>query len=149
MTPFLELRGLSVLYDKVRALESLDLTVSTGEIVALIGANGAGKSTVLRAVCGLVRPQAGDLRLEGRSLRGMGPDQIARLGVRMVPEGRRVFALMSVQDNLLIGAFTRRDRETQGDLERVYVRFPRLLERRRQLAGTLSGGEQQMVSFGR
>jgi len=149
VTPFLELRGLSVFYDKVRAVEALDLTVGAGEIVALIGANGAGKSTVLRAVCGLVRPQAGQVWLEGQSLRGLGPDQIARLGVRMVPEGRRIFALMSVQDNLLMGAFTRRGRQIWEDLERVYRRFPRLLERRGQLAGTLSGGEQQMVSFGR
>lgn len=137
-------------YGQVYALKGVSLTVNEGETVALIGANGAGKSSILRAITGLRALKSGSITYDGKRLDGTPADQIVRLGIAMVPEGRRVFPLMSVRDNLLMGAFTRSDKagiaETQ---ERVVARFPRLKERWNQQAGTLSGGEQQMLVIGR
>ena len=141
---------LSVRYDQVRAITDISVELDEGDIVALIGANGAGKTTTLRAVTGLTRLAAGEIVLDGQRIDGLRPDEIVALGVAMVPEGRRVFPYLSVIDNLLMGAFLRRGRrEIAADLERVFARFPRLKERRSQSAGTMSGGEQQMLAIGR
>jgi len=148
--PLLEVDGLSVCYGAVQALRSVSFSVARGEIVALIGANGAGKSTTLRAVSGIVRPASGDIRFGGRSIGGLPTHKIARLGIAHVPEGRGVFANMNVLDNLEMGAYARASRkEAEETLDRVYALFPRLSERAGQLAGTLSGGEQQMLAIGR
>ncbi len=149
--PHIALRRVSVHYDKVRAIEHVSLAADAGEIIALIGANGAGKTTTLRALTGLAPITAGEIWCDGRRIDGLTTDRIvARLGISMVPEGRHLFPFMSVRDNLLMGAFPRRGgREIDHDLERVCARFPRLGERLRQQAGTLSGGEQQMVAIGR
>ena len=141
---------LSVRYDQVRAITDVSVELEEGDIVALIGANGAGKTTTLRAITGLARITAGEIVLDGRRIDGLRPDEIVSLGVAMVPEGRRVFPYLSVIDNLLMGAFLRRGRsEIARDVERVFERFPRLRERRSQAAGTMSGGEQQMLAIGR
>ena len=141
---------LSVRYDQVRAITDVSLELDEGDIVALIGANGAGKTTTLRAITGLARLASGEIHLDGRRIDGLRPDAIVALGVAMVPEGRRVFPYLSVMDNLLMGAFLRRDRPAiAADVERVFERFPRLRERRSQAAGTMSGGEQQMLAIGR
>ena len=141
---------LSVRYDQVRAITDVSVELDEGDIVALIGANGAGKTTTLRAITGLTRLAAGEIVLAGRRIDGLRPDEIVALGVAMVPEGRRVFPYLSVMDNLLMGAFLRRGRrEIAADVERVFERFPRLRERRGQAAGTMSGGEQQMLAIGR
>ena len=141
---------LSVHYDQVRAITGVSVELDEGDIVALIGANGAGKTTTLRAITGLARLAAGEIVLDGRRIDGLRPDEIVALGVAMVPEGRRVFPYLSVMDNLLMGAFLRRGRrEIAADVERVFERFPRLRERRGQAAGTMSGGEQQMLAIGR
>lgn len=141
---------LSVRYDQVRAITGVSVELDEGDIVALIGANGAGKTTTLRAITGLARLAEGEIVLDGRRIDGLRPDEIVALGVAMVPEGRRVFPYLSVMDNLLMGAFLRRGRrEIAEDVERVFERFPRLRERRGQAAGTMSGGEQQMLSIGR
>ncbi|MDR7481826.1 MAG: ABC transporter ATP-binding protein [Armatimonadota bacterium] len=146
----LVLHDVSVRYDRVWAIRNVSLEVGPGEIVALIGANGAGKTTTLRAVAGLAVVASGEIHLDGRRIDGLPPDRIAAAGVAMVPEGRHVFPYMSVADNLLMGAFLRRHRQAiRDDLQRVLTRFPRLGERLRQLAGTLSGGEQQMLAIGR
>jgi branched-chain amino acid transport system ATP-binding protein len=144
----LEIEGLGVDYGRVRALGDVSLAVAQGEIVALIGANGAGKTTLLRAISGLVRPAAGTIVLSGDEIAGRKPDRIVRLGVAHAPEGRRVFARMSVAENLALGAYVRRGRN-DDTLERVLTIFPRLRERLAQRAGTLSGGEQQMLALGR
>ena len=142
--------ALSVRYDQVRAITDVSVELDEGDIVALIGANGAGKTTTLRAITGLARLAAGEIVLDGRRIDGLRPDEIVALGVAMVPEGRRVFPYLSVMDNLLMGAFLRRGRrEIAADVERVFERFPRLRERRGQAAGTMSGGEQQMLAIGR
>jgi branched-chain amino acid transport system ATP-binding protein len=137
-------------YDHVYALKGVSIEVEEGETVALIGANGAGKSSILRAITGLRKLRSGEVHFEGRRIDGATPDAIVKMGIAMVPEGRRVFPLMSVKDNLLMGAFTRNDKAgiTQT-LEGVLERFPRLKERYTQQAGTLSGGEQQMMVIGR
>jgi branched-chain amino acid transport system ATP-binding protein len=141
---------LSVFYGAVQALREVSIAVARGEIVSLIGANGAGKSTTLRALSGIVRPAGGSIVHDGVRITGLPPHRIARLGMAHVPEGRGVFANMSVLENLEMGAYTRRSRqETRKTLSRVYALFPRLLERSGQLAGTLSGGEQQMMAIGR
>ncbi|HEY6379677.1 MAG TPA: ABC transporter ATP-binding protein [Candidatus Dormibacteraeota bacterium] len=146
----MELRNVDVFYGRVQALRGVSLTVGRGEIVALIGSNGAGKTTTVRCISGLVRPAKGAVLLEGEVVNTLGADLIAKRGVGHSPEGRRLFARMSVRDNLEMGAFTRRDRaEIKRDFERVFALFPRLHERQGQLAGSLSGGEQQMVSIGR
>ncbi|MBA2514303.1 MAG: ABC transporter ATP-binding protein [Solirubrobacterales bacterium] len=146
----LELRDIHTFYGAIHALRGVTLDVEEGEIVTLIGANGAGKSTTLRTISGLLRPRTGEIRLRGERIDGMRPHEIVELGVCQSPEGRRVFARMSIQENLEMGAFSRKDRKSLGpDFERVYDLFPRLRERRTQRAGTLSGGEQQMLAIGR
>ncbi len=146
----LELSGVSVTYGRVEALKHIDLSVPAGQIVALIGANGAGKTTTLRAITGLARLRAGTVTWMGTRLDQLGSERVVGAGVAMVPEGRRIFPQMSVKDNLLMGAYLRRDSAgIRTDLDRVCARFPRLRERWHQAAGSLSGGEQQMVSVGR
>lgn len=147
--PFLEVSDLNVYYGAIHALKGVELAVEAGEIVTLIGANGAGKSTTLRTISGLIRPRSGSISLEGSPLTRVPPDQIVRRGLCQVPEGRRIFANLSVAENLQMGAYTRRDREIRQDMEQVLETFPRLRERIRQSAGTLSGGEQQMLAIGR
>jgi branched-chain amino acid transport system ATP-binding protein len=148
--PMLELRNVDVHYGRVQALRDVSLTVHRGEIVALIGSNGAGKTTTVRAVSGLIRPTAGSILLDGEPIHELGAEQIARRHIGHAPEGRRLFSRMTVRENLEMGAFFRRDRaEIRRDFDRVHSLFPRLRERRSQLAGSLSGGEQQMVAIGR
>ncbi len=144
----LTIRQLKVAYGGIQAVHGVDLVVEEGELVCLIGANGAGKSSTLRALAGLTHA-SGDIRLAGRRLNGLPAHAIARLGVALVPEGRGIFARMTVAENLAMGAYTRRDAGVADDLTRVYDLFPRLAERRGQVAGTLSGGEQQMLAIGR
>ena len=146
----LELDDVHTYYGTIHALRGISLSVEEGEIVTLIGANGAGKSTTLRTISGLLRPRQGTVTLGGKRLDGLRPHQIVELGVCQSPEGRRVFARMSVQENLEMGAFSRKDPpKVVEDFERVYTLFPRLKERQSQKAGTLSGGEQQMLAIGR
>jgi branched-chain amino acid transport system ATP-binding protein len=146
----IDLREIDVFYGRVNALRKVTLEVNEGEIVALIGSNGAGKTTTLRTISGLIGPRSGEVRLFGNPTRGLGAEKIARLGVGHAPEGRRLFARMTVRENLDMGAYTRSDRAgMRADLESVYTLFPRLRERATQLAGSLSGGEQQMVAIGR
>jgi branched-chain amino acid transport system ATP-binding protein len=149
-TPVLELRNVDVLYGRVQALRDVSLTVGDGEIVALIGSNGAGKTTTLRTISGLIRPAKGDVLLRGESISNLGSEKIARLGVGHAPEGRRLFSRMTVRENLDMGAYSRHDKAgVRADFDRVYQLFPRVKERSSQLAGSLSGGEQQMVAIGR
>ncbi len=146
----LELVDLHVYYGNIHALKGVSLHVEAGEIVALLGANGAGKSTTLNTVSGLLRPRSGAVRLEGEDLTRTPPHRIVERGVVQVPEGRRVFGQLTVLENLEMGAFTRADpKGVREDLERVFTLFPRLKERAAQVAGTLSGGEQQMLAIGR
>ncbi|MDR7609721.1 MAG: ABC transporter ATP-binding protein, partial [Armatimonadota bacterium] len=146
----LELEDLHVYYGNIHALKGVSLQVEAGEIVALLGANGAGKSTTLNTVSGLLRPRSGAVRLEGEDLTRIPPHRIVERGVVQVPEGRRVFGQLTVLENLEMGAFTRTDSQgVREDLERVFALFPRLKERAAQVAGTLSGGEQQMLAIGR
>jgi branched-chain amino acid transport system ATP-binding protein len=149
----LEVRDLHVRYGGIAALSGVSLATAPGEIVAVLGANGAGKSTCLRAISGLVRPHAGEIRLAGETIHGRAPEEITRRGVAHVPEHRRIFAPLSVADNLLLGAYPlgRQGRRARlGErLDAVYALLPRLAERRHQLGGTLSGGEQQMLAIGR
>jgi branched-chain amino acid transport system ATP-binding protein len=150
MTDLLTLNDVELYYDHVYALKGISLSVSEGETVALIGANGAGKSSILRAITGLRRIRSGEIHYQGKRIDGLPSDEIVKLGISMVPEGRRVFPYMSVRDNLLMGAFTRTDKAEIGrSLELVLTRFPRLKERYSQAAGTMSGGEQQMLVIGR
>jgi branched-chain amino acid transport system ATP-binding protein len=146
----LELENVHTYYGNIHALKGLSLTVEQGEIVSLIGANGAGKSTTLKTISGLLRPRQGSIRLGGEDLGELKPHTIVEKGVVQVPEGRRVLGRMSVSENLEMGAYTRSDgKEVGQSMERVFELFPRLKERRGQLAGTLSGGEQQMLAIGR
>ena len=146
----LEVLNLQVSYGAIKALDGISFAVPAGRIVALLGANGSGKTTTLRALTGLVTPREGRVRFLGREIQGRPTHEIIRGGIAMVPEGRRIFANLTVLENLLLGAYWRRDREALGrDLERLYHIFPRLAERRGQAAGTLSGGEQQMLALGR
>jgi branched-chain amino acid transport system ATP-binding protein len=147
----LSVSELHVYYGAIRALDGVSLEVKQGEIVTMIGANGAGKSTTIRSISGLVRPRQGDITFEGKSLCKLPPHDIVTLGVGQSPEGRRVFANMSVRENLDLGAFTRRKHsaEVKQDIEKIFTLFPRLKERESQSAGTLSGGEQQMLAIGR
>jgi len=146
----LGIEELNVFYGGVQALRGMSLEVRAGEIVALLGANGAGKSTTLRTICGLLKPRSGQIRFQGGSLLEMPAHRIVEQGISQVPEGRRVFARMTVLENLEMGAYTRTSRsEIRESLQQVFARFPRLSERRTQLAGTLSGGEQQMLAMGR
>ena len=144
----LELEGIDVSYGPVQALREVSLSVERGEIVTLLGANGAGKTTTLRTISGLHRPSAGTIRYDGRAVDALPVHEVVTLGISHVPEGRRVFARMSVEENLQMGAYGRKGR-TDEDAGRVYDLFPVLKERRQQLAGTLSGGEQQMLAIGR
>jgi branched-chain amino acid transport system ATP-binding protein len=146
----LTLQDVDVYYGAIHALQRVSLQVEAGEIVTLIGSNGAGKSTTLRAISGLIRPRAGAIRFEGTDLAHLRPHQIVAAGIGHAPEGRRVFANLSVRENLDLGAYSRRDREgIRRDLEEILELFPRLKERLSQQAGTLSGGEQQMLAIGR
>jgi branched-chain amino acid transport system ATP-binding protein len=145
----LEVRSLEVNYGGIRAVKGIDLEVREGELVCLIGANGAGKSTTLRAVCGLLPARAGSVRYGGADIAGVAIHELPRRGLVMVPEGRGIFAQLTVQENLAMGAYTRSDAGIAQDVERQYETFPRLKERRTQVAGTLSGGEQQMLAMGR
>ena len=148
--PVLEIEDVHVYYGAIHALKGVSLHVNEGEIVTLIGANGAGKSTTLRAINGLNRPRQGSIRFQGHEITGAAPHSIVKSGIAQSPEGRRLFPLMSVTENLEMGAFQRDDRENlSGDMDRVFELFPRLQERRTQKAGTLSGGEQQMCAIGR
>tara|TARA_R110000787_G_scaffold87820_1_gene186840 strand:- start:528 stop:1250 length:723 start_codon:yes stop_codon:yes gene_type:complete len=150
MTAMLDFKDVELYYDHVYALKGVSLTVNQGETVALIGANGAGKSSILRAITGLAKPAKGSVMFEGTRVDGTDPSDIVKRGIAMVPEGRRVFPFMSVKDNLMMGAFTRTNKvEIQDTLESILTRFPRLKERYSQAAGTLSGGEQQMMVIGR
>ena len=146
----LEVKDINVYYGAIHAIKGISLAVEEGEIVTLIGANGAGKSTTLRTISGLLKPKTGEINFLGKSIAGMPAHKIVREGISQVPEGRRIFAEMTVQENLELGAFTRTDdAEIQSDFKMVFGRFPRLEERKFQLAGTLSGGEQQMLAMGR
>ena len=149
MRNILEIKNLVVSYGGIEAVKGIDLKVEEGKIVTLIGSNGAGKSTTLKAVAGLVRPKSGEILLNDANLVGKSTDQIVSSGVTLVPEGRRVFAHMTVEENLEMGAYTRPNSSIEGNLEHVYELFPRLKERSKQISGTLSGGEQQMLAMGR
>jgi branched-chain amino acid transport system ATP-binding protein len=145
----LEVRDLLVSYGEIRAVKGISLSVAAGEIVALLGGNGAGKTTTLKTVSGLLAPRSGEILLDGESLCGMPPHLIVRKGIAHVPEGRHVFNRLTVYENLEMGAYARSDAGVAADRDRVFALFPRLWERRRQRAGTLSGGEQQMLAIGR
>lgn len=148
--PLLEVQNLEVYYGVIQALKGISFHVNQGEIVSLIGANGAGKTTTLHAITGLLPTKAGSIRFKGNELTKLPAHKILPLGLGHVPEGRRIFQHLSVNDNLMLGAYTRNDKAAiERDLQTVFEQFPRLKERRRQLAGTLSGGEQQMLAMGR
>ena len=150
MAALLEVRGLEVRYGGIEAVRGLDFSIGEGTIVSMIGANGAGKSSTLLALSGIVRPSAGSIRLAGKEIAGERPDRVVGMGLVQVPEGRAILAPLSVAENLELGAWTRKDRQTvAADLEKVYALFPRLAERSKQVAGSLSGGEQQMLAIGR
>jgi branched-chain amino acid transport system ATP-binding protein len=145
-----QVQNLRVFYEKVEALKGITVAMENGAIVTLIGANGAGKSTTLRAISGLVGVDSGEIYFEGEKIHGLSPQEIVRAGIAHVPEGRRVFPFMTVKENLMLGAFRRKDKtEIRKDLDAVGEHFPILRERRRQKAGSLSGGEQQMLAIGR
>ena len=146
----LELKNIKVRYDKAEALRGVSLHVDEGEIVALIGSNGAGKTTTLRVISGLVSPVSGEVRLDGQRIDGLPPHEIVKRGIAHVPEGRRVFSTLKVEDNVELGAYLRRDKAAVArDMERIYSSFPVLKQRRKQVAGSLSGGEQQMLAMAR
>ena len=150
MSRYFETREINVFYDKVQALAEVSVAMDEGEIVSVVGANGAGKTTMLRAVTNLTPVSGGEIRFDGERIDGLAPDQVAARGIALVPEGRHVYPLMNVRDNLLMGAFLRRDKAgIRSDMDAIFERFPRLEERYRQQASTLSGGEQQMVAIGR
>ena len=145
----LKIQNLQVAYGGIQALRGIDMEVPDGKIVTLIGANGAGKSTILNTVSGLLHPKTGSVVFEGRDLKGVTPHKIVEYGLAQVPEGRHIFQQMSVEENLQMGAYTQPNATVEPGIADVYERFPRLAERRRQIAGTLSGGEQQMLAMGR
>ena len=150
MTPtLLKVSGLKVAYGGIQAVKGVSFEVREGELVSLIGANGAGKTTTLKAITGLQPPAAGDIEYLGQSIKGRGAWDLARLGLVMVPEGRGTFTRMTIVENLQMGAYTRKDGEVAADMDKVFGLFPRLKERATQLAGTMSGGEQQMLAMGR
>ena len=148
MSNILEIKNLTVSYGGIEAVKGIDMIVPEGQIVTLIGANGAGKSTTLKSISGLVKPKQASILYNGQEIVGKTPDQIVSMGITLVPEGRRVFPNLTVLENLKIGAYLRKD-NLQEDLEYIYKLFPRLKEREWQMAGTLSGGEQQMLAMGR
>ncbi len=149
MAPLLEVEDIRTFYGSIEALKGVSLVVEEGEVVTLIGANGAGKSTTLRSISGLTSPRHGSIRFRGQEIGNMPAQEIVRLGVSQSPEGRRTFQRMTVRENLELGAYLRRDANIRADLDRVFDLFPRLKERDRQKAGTMSGGEQQMLAMGR
>jgi branched-chain amino acid transport system ATP-binding protein len=149
MPTVLEVEGIDVFYGRIQALRGVSLHVDEGEIVTLIGANGAGKTTTLRAISGLTPASAGAIRLRGEDITRLQAEDIVPKGIGHAPEGRRIFARMTVRENLDLGGYIRRDGAARADIERVYTLFPRLRERQNQLGGTLSGGEQQMLCIGR
>ncbi|MBD2105072.1 ABC transporter ATP-binding protein [Leptolyngbya sp. FACHB-261] len=145
----LTLTNLHTSYGAIAALRGINLQLDEGSVVALIGANGAGKSTTLNTISGLLQPRSGSVRFDGREISGWRADRVTALGVVQVPEGRQILAPLTIEENLLLGAYRRRDRAVQQDLASIYERFPRLAERRQQRAGLSSGGEQQMLAIGR
>jgi branched-chain amino acid transport system ATP-binding protein len=148
--PMLEVKGVNTYYGNIHALKDVSIEVEKGEIVTIIGANGAGKSTMLKTTSGLLKPRTGSIRLEGEDLTRLRPHEIVMRGVVQVPEGRRVFGRLTVKENLEMGAFASADKKkNQDNIERVFTMFPRLKERSKQVSGTLSGGEQQMLAIGR
>lgn len=150
MAAMLEMKDVNVFYGNIHAIQDINLTVNQGEVVTLIGANGAGKSTTLRTISGLLKPKSGEIFFEGQPIGGRPAQDIVKAGISQVPEGRRIFANMTVLENLELGAYTRTDKDgIAADMEIVFGRFPRLKERLQQEAGTLSGGEQQMLAMGR
>jgi branched-chain amino acid transport system ATP-binding protein len=148
-TTLLKVSGLKVAYGGIQAVKGVSFEVREGELVSLIGANGAGKTTTLKAITGLQPVAMGEIEYLGQSIKGQGAWDLVKQGLVMVPEGRGTFTRMSITENLLMGAFVRKDKEVQADIEKVFTIFPRLKERRNQLAGTMSGGEQQMLAMGR
>jgi branched-chain amino acid transport system ATP-binding protein len=146
----LELKDVNVFYGAIHALRNISLRIEEGEVVTLIGANGAGKTTTLKAISGMLKPKSGTIKLNGKDINTIDATEIVKLGISHSPEGRRVFSKMSVMENLELGAYTRKDKaDIKKDYEKVFSLFPRLLERKGQMAGTLSGGEQQMLAIGR
>jgi branched-chain amino acid transport system ATP-binding protein len=146
----LELNNVNVFYGAIHALKDISLKIEQGEVVTLIGANGAGKTTTLKAISGMLKPKSGNIKLNGKDISTIDGTDIVKLGISHAPEGRRVFSKMSVMENLELGAYTRNDKaEIKKDYEKIFTLFPRLLERKEQMAGTLSGGEQQMLAIGR
>lgn len=146
----LKIQDINVYYGNIQAIKGISMEINEGEIVTLIGANGAGKSTLLKTISGLLKPKQGEIAYEGQAIAGKAAQSIVKLGISHVPEGRRVFANMSVEENLQLGAYLRKDKAgIKNDLQKVYELFPRLYERKKQLSGTLSGGEQQMLAMGR
>lgn len=146
----LEIKNLAVSYGAITALHGISLSVPAGGIVTLIGSNGAGKTTALKTISGLLKPRSGEILYEGKNIAGLPPHQIVRLGLSHVPEGRMIFANLTVMENLQMGAYLQKDRQVvRRELDHVFAAFPRLQERERQIAGTLSGGEQQMLAMGR
>ena len=149
MSEFLRVENIHVYYGAIHAIRGVTFTVNEGEVVTLIGANGAGKSTILKTVSGLLRPKSGTISFDGTDITQIPPHKLVPMGLAHVPEGRRIFQQMTVEENLEMGAFTQPKGGIAMDLEKVFALFPRLKERRRQIAGTLSGGEQQMLAMGR
>ncbi|EGW39971.1 ABC transporter ATP-binding protein [Desulfosporosinus sp. OT] len=145
----LNISGLSTSYGSIKAIKGIDLDVPQGSIVSLIGANGAGKTTTMKSLVGLLKAQAGQIKFLNQEIRGLAPHRIVSLGMSLVPEGRNILAGMTVLENLEMGAYQRKDKEVQADLEKVFKRFPILEERKQQFGGTLSGGQQQMLAIGR
>lgn len=145
----LDIQGINVYYGAIQALNDVTINVQKGEIVAIIGSNGAGKSTLLRTISGLLRPRTGSIQFKGEEITDRPPHEIVKRGISHSPEGRRIFTNMSVQENLQLGAYIRRDAKVANDIEAVLERFPRLRERFKQNSGTMSGGEQQMLAIGR
>ena len=145
----LEVQNINVYYGNIHAIRDISFSVNDGEIVTLIGANGAGKSTILKSISGLLRSKTGDILFDGKSIKSTAPHKIVSQGLAHVPEGRRIFLQMTVEENLDMGAFTAPNATFEASIANVYERFPRLKERRKQIAGTLSGGEQQMLAMGR
>jgi branched-chain amino acid transport system ATP-binding protein len=147
--PILTLRNIETYYGPIMAIRGVSLEVPEGSIVTVLGANGAGKTTILKAISGVMDLQKGSITFEGKEIRNMDPDRVMRLGIGHVPEGREIFPFLTVRENLLMGAYTRRDSGIEADIEEVYGYFPRLRERAGQAAGSMSGGEQQMLAIGR
>lgn len=146
----LEVKEIEVFYGAIKAIDRLSISVGEKETVAIIGANGAGKTTLLKTICGLLKPKDGDILFEGKSIKKLGPDLIVRMGIAMVPEGRKIFPYLTVKENLDLGGYTTKERKIRAELmDLVLSTFPRLKERLKQPAGTLSGGEQQMLAIGR